>query len=263
MTDTTIVSDAPIDDARPPQHNGAWVAALVTLVGGIVIVSIIMQAALSGLTSGGGARSATYTASVDGVTAIAAEIAASDLVLTFDDVDEATLEVQARGWRADVEWLLEVDNGVLRVSDDRDLWWSWPFGSSSTSAQLVLPQELEGDLTADIGVSAADVIIEGDFGDTRIRVSAGSLQMTGDVSSLDLDVSAGDASATITGEPPSSTTVDVSAGSAVIELPDGTYAVTGEASAGSRTIDVRTDPSSPNTLHVSVSAGDATVTYGD
>lgn len=262
MTDTTIASDAPID-APPPRHNGAWVAVLVTLVGGIVIVSIVVQAALTGLTSGGGARSATFTAPVEGVTAIDVEVAASDLVLTFDDVDEATLDVQARGWRADVEWLLEVDNGVLRVSDDRSSWF-WPgFGSSRTSAQLVLPQELEGDLSADIGVSAADVVIEGDFGDAVIRVSAGSLEMTGAVSSLDLEVSAGDATATITGTPPSSTTVDVSAGSALLELPDGTYAVTGEASAGSRTIDVRTDPSSSNTLHVDVSAGDATVVYGD
>lgn len=278
--DDVVPTDAPTP-ARPPRHSGAWVAVLVTLVGSIVIIATIVGAALGGLASGG-RQEATYTSAVDGVSAVDIDLSAGNLTTTFADVDEAVLDVQAQGWRSSVDWVLEVRDDVLRVSD-QDRTWFWPtFGGGRSTAQLVLPAELEGAIDLGVDVSAGALTVDGDVAAADLQVSAGSLTFTGASSALTVDVSAGDANittsgpdivgievsagrvtTTITGEPPSSTTVDVSAGGVVLDLPDGDYALTGDVSAGDRTIDVRTDPGSASSLHVEVSAGSATVGYSD
>lgn len=274
-------SDAPVSDSRPPRRNG-WVALLVTLLGSVLVIGLVVQSVFVGISSSGATDHATYHGAVDGVTALDLDTSAADVTVRFDAVEEATLDVWATGWRRDVEWTLQNDNGVLRVSDDRRSWF-WPtFGSSRTRAELVLPQELEGALAATLQVGAGSLEIEGDLGAVQIDISAGSLTFTGASTSLsaqvsageamvttsgaetiDVDVSAGRFVGTFTGPQPTTTSIGVSAGDAIVELPDGEYATTGDVSAGDRTIDVRTDPSSPNTLHVQVSAGSATVSYAD
>lgn len=275
------------DDAVPPTdgpRRNAWVAVLVTLVGGLVVLGLIAQAVVTTASASGGSEEASYTAAVDGVTELDLEVAASSLTVSFANVPEATLDVTARGWGARTDWVLEVEEGVLRVADERDgVLGFWPsFGMREVEATLVLPDRLEGQIDADIDLSAGDIDLTGDVGALDLDVSAGSLTFTGASESLvaeisagsatvvtdgpatvDVDVSAGRFIGTVTGTAPTSTTIDVSAGGVQLLLPEAEYALAGEVSAGDRTVDVRTDPTSPNLLRVDVSAGDATVGYSD
>jgi hypothetical protein len=283
-TDISTTEDAPIDAPPPsPPWRTSWVATLVTITGVILVGIVVLQAVSLGLSTGSGTRSASYTADVEGVTSLDIGVSAGDLTVTFADVDEAQLDVTGSGWRDNTDWRLEVDDGRLVVREDDGWWFFWPnFGSSRTTADLVLPSELEGTVAADLDVSSGEMSVDGDLQDVVIDVSAGSLTFIGASTSLDVEVSAGNATVvtqgpdeidarvsagrftgTVTGAPPSRTTVEVSAGDAVLDLPDAEYAVSGDVSAGDRTIDVRTDPSSPNLLHVQVSAGDATIGYSD
>lgn len=281
-TDSYTPTDAPPPASPPPARSTGWVTLLVTLAGTVAILGLVVQSVLVGISGYGKVGHATYMAAVDGVTALDVETSAADVTVRFGDVEEATLEVSSTGWRRNVEWVLENDNGVLRVADDRRPW-IWPsFGSSRTTADLVLPRELEGVVSADVDLSAGSVRIDGDLDAVSIDISAGSLTFVGasssltasvsagevdvttsDAATIDVDVSAGRFVGTFTGAQPTSTTISVSAGDAIVGLPDGTYALGGEVSAGDRTVDVRTDPTSPHTLTVDVSAGDASVSYAD
>lgn len=281
MTTDAPVDDAPVEPTTPtPPPRTSWVASLVAITGVIVIAVLVLQAVGFALSAAGGTRNAIYAADVDGVTALDVDLTSGDLTITFDAVPEATLEVTSTGWRNRVDWTLEVDGGRLVVHEDDDLWF-WPdFGRSHTSAELVLPAALEGAISGDLDVSAGTMEVDGDLAEVTIDVSAGSLTFVGASTSIDAKVSAGEATVitsdpdtvavrvsagrfhgTVTGEPPARTDVNVSAGDATLRLPDAAYAVTGEVSAGDRTIDVRTDPGSEYQLHVQVSAGDATVGY--
>lgn len=278
MTTDALIEDAPITPP-PPRRNG-WVMLLVTLTGVVVIGALVLQAVGFGLTSGADTRHATYSADVDGVADLDVRVSSGDLTVSFAQVEEATLEVTATGWRSDIDWTFEVDGDRLVVREDGNRWF-WPdFGSARSEATLVLPSELEGAVSAALDVSSGQMSVDGDLADVVIDVSAGRLTFVGASTSLEAKVSAGDATVvtsdpdtiavrvsagsfegTVTGAAPRSTTVDVSAGDAVLDLPDAAYAVSGGVSAGDRTIDVRTDPSSEHSLHVQVSAGDATIGY--
>lgn len=281
MTTDMMPTDADTPADAPPPRRNSWVAVLVTVIGGLLIVALVVQAIIVGLTAGSGADRASYTADVADVTMVEIDISEALLATTFADVDEARLDVEATGWGASTDWTFEVDEGVLRVADDRwRAWWPDFAGIGRTEATLVLPSSLEGLIDADLHVSAGDLDVIGDLADVRIGVDAGSIAFDGASSDLDVDVSAGDAvietagpdtvsvqvsagsvTAEIAGDAPTTTTVEVSAGDATLWLPDAAYAVTGEVSAGDRTIVVRTDPASPHALHVDVSAGSATIDY--
>lgn len=277
---TEDVIDQPVPQPPAPRRGGG-IALIVSVIGAIIILTIVGRGVATAVASGAPDRS-SYTSAVDGVTAIDIEVSDSFLTARFADVDEARLDIEATGWGVSTDWTFEVDGGVLRVAaDDWGRWWP-TFGMGRTEAELVLPRSLEGRIDADLSVSAGDLHVVGDLTDMHVTVSAGSLMFDGASTGLDVDVSAGDASidtqgpetvamhvsagsitAVIGGQAPASTTVGVSAGDASLWLPDADYAVTGDVSAGDRTIDVRTDPASPHALHVEVSAGSATVVYSD
>ncbi|WP_420112389.1 hypothetical protein [Pseudactinotalea sp.] len=278
MTTDIRIEDAPITPP-PPRRNG-WVMTLVTLTGVVVIGALVLQAVGFGIRSSADTRHATYAADVEDVTELDARISSGHLAISFADVEEATLEVTSSGWRSDVDWRFEVDGNRLVVREQGNRW-IWPdFGGSRSEAELVLPRDLEGAVSAVLDVSAGGMEVDGDLADVAIDVSAGSLVLVGASTSLEAKVSAGDATVitsdprtisvrvsagsfhgTVTGAPPESTDVHVSAGDADLDLPDAAYAVSGGVSAGDRTIDVRTDPASEHSLHVQVSAGDATIGY--
>lgn len=279
-TDTISTQDAPYD-APPPPRRSNGVAILVTVLGVALILGLLVQGLAFGVHTAAGTDSSTQTADVDGVTSLDLDTSSGDLAVTFASVNEATLDITTTGASSDGDWSLEVDGDRLVVRQDNDWFWFWPnFGSSRTTAELVLPDELEGVVSAQLSVSAGSMSLRGDLAEVEIDVAAGSLTFEGASTSLDAEVSAGDAdvvtsgpetvdirvsagrlTGTITGEAPARTSVEVSAGNANLDLPDAEYAVTGGVSAGDRSIDVRTDPASPHQLHVEVSAGDAVIGY--
>ena len=75
----------------------------------------------------------------------------------------------------------------------------------------------------------------------------------------DLRVSAGSMNAALTGDAPTDTTVDVSAGSLELTLPDDTYDVTVSEAAGSVDNDLDTSSTATNTVDVSISAGNVSL----
>jgi len=269
---------------QPPRRDGAWISVLFTTIGAIIVAGALVV----GLTTGfrvTGAEDVRLTAGVDGVDSVRVDFSTADVLIVFADVPDAELDMRTEGWTAAVDPSMTVENGELRVTDRRGGWnflpnlgW-WNHGAEVT---VTLPASLEGRIDLRAEVSAGSTTAEGDFRAVDLDVSAGDITFTGDSTALDVDVSAGRAVvttdgptqidlgvsageiiATITGRQPDTTTVDVSAGSVTLALPQGTYALSGSQSAGDRTIDVETASGADASLRVSVSAGDATVRYSD
>lgn len=266
----------------PPRRN-TWVATLVTIFGTLIILGTVANASLQAIRTSAFVP-VNLTAEMQDVTGIDVDISAANLTIEFAEQRDATLEVTSADWRTNKDWRLEVRNDVLRVSDSRGFWFNfgWDWGSSREEAVLTLPSTLEGDLDADLQLAAGGMDVSGDLGAVSIDLSAGSINFVGASQSLDLDVSAGNATVAtsdphtvqidlsagradvaVAGEAPTSTRVDVSAGRVDLRVPEGTYNATGEASAGQRTINVRTDPSSANLLEANVSAGRVEVSYSN
>lgn len=269
--------------ATAPTSPQRSLARTMTIIGCTVAsVAIIGGSILSATSSG--KPSLHATADVAGISALALDAAAAQVDVRFSpEVTEAELDVTPRGGRGVGDWELTNRNGTLRVDDSAP--WFRRLGlltfDRGDDVTLVLPQSLSGKLDADIEVGAGEVTVRGDFADADFEVSAGRLSFTGaareldatvsagraelqvsDVRTIDAEISAGALVLDVTGTTPRQTTIDVSAGSATVTLPEDVYAVSGGSSAGSRTIDIHQDPTSSNTVDVQVSAGSASVRQG-
>lgn len=279
------VSPAPLAP-RPPRSR--TVATTVTVIGCVTAGAIVIGGIAFALLRGGSA-SLSEQATTAGVTAVKIDADAAEVDVTFSDsVTRAELTVAARGGQGVGDWTLERDGDTLRLVDESG-WFdgSW-FGGDALGitvgdhVSLVLPASLEGAVDMDADLGSGSLAITGDVREADLDVAAGALHFTGAATRLDVDVSAGSATVRTTdarsidvevsagravleatGTAPESTAIDVSAGSATVTLPDVPYAVSGHASAGSRTIDVRQDSAARHTLDVSVSAGSATVSPED
>ncbi|HEX5730016.1 MAG TPA: hypothetical protein VFX99_11380, partial [Microbacterium sp.] len=127
-------------------------------------------------------------------------------------------------------------------------------------------------------LSAGDLTVDGDFADLEIQVGAGSLTVDGsadtlsaelsaggadidlaDVAEATFSVSAGAVESRLTGSAPRLVTVDVSAGSLELTVPDADYDVRSDVSAGEFDNRLRVDADSGNVVDVTVSAGSATI----
>ncbi|SDQ27222.1 hypothetical protein [Microbacterium sp. cf332] len=262
--------------ARPaaPSSAARAVAGLTVAAGAAVILFTAGTGVVSTVASGGAATS-TLTAPVDGVGAIELDAAASDVEVSFGDVDEATLTVTGTGG-ADA-WELNRTDDRLVVDSDRDWWSGWRLWGGSSRATLVLPVDLAG-VDADLRVGAGSLRADGEFGALGVRAEAGSVDAAGTAESLTarvsagrvavdldgvrtatVDVSAGRLSGTLAGSPPASLTVSAEAGGVDLTLPRGGYAVSSTEEAGSFISELTDDPSSRNTVHVRVSAGSVTL----
>lgn len=263
-----------------PQRPSRAVAVVVTVIGVLLLAGTLGQGLVVGLFSSG-ATSSSRALDVDGVTDLELRTSAADLRVSFDDVDRATLDVDGRG--PDAQWRFERDGDRLVVAPERRSGWLPGWWRDDVEVTLVLPRALEGRLAADLDVAAGRLIFTGDVDSLDLDVSAGRSVVEGAARTVDIQVSSGGTTVTTSGtetasldvaagaaslsvggdEAPTTTDVAVSAGRALVQLPDADYAVTGDAAAGARTIDVRTDPASPHELDVRVSAGTAEVTYAD
>jgi len=259
----------------PTPSAGRVIAILVAALGGLAAIVTIGTAAAATVGSAN-EETITRTLDVDGISALAVEASAGTIEVAFGDVDEAVLDITSGAARHD--WTFEVDGDTLQVTSPDRGWFDGPwFGgwmSGPTRATLTLPQVLDGELDAHLELAAGGLTATGDFGDLELDVSAGEMQVEGaadalnaelsagraeldlaDVQTVELRASAGAMSATLTGEAPTDTTVDVSAGSLELTLPDDTYDVSVSESAGTVRNDLDTSSSATNTVDVSISAG--------
>jgi len=262
---------------RPPSSAGRVVAILAIVFGSLVIVGAIVSAVVGTIVSAS-VHTTNRTVEVAGVDRLDIDAAAGSLRVEFGSVREAELEVTS-SWGAD-RWVLERDGGDLVVSSPR-MWgpW-WIFGGwfgGPGDAVLRLPQSLEG-LDADITFSAGTLDVEGEFAELDLTMNAGRADIAGSAESLKADMNAGRADlelagvatanlivnagsldAALTGSQPDEVTVDLSAGSLNLSVPQGDYVVTSDVSAGGFDNRIGSDPSASSTIHVEVSAGQVTL----
>lgn len=265
--------------------SGARAGAIALAVfGGIVLLGAGGTAAFAAThdisAAANSGVSGTQSMNVDGIESLRVDISASDVTARFGDVDEATLEVT--GGRIG-SWTLERDGDELVVrSPDRGFgswfggdWFGGGWFDRNETVVLTLPESLEGaELDADFSLSAGSLGIEGMYGEVDIEMGAGALSMDGSAASIDADISAGRADmslfdvneadftvsagklvAELANTAPRSVTIDVSAGSLELTLPDEAYAVRQDVSAGS--FDNRLDTSNSSRFEIvaTVSAG--------
>ncbi|MGL3148767.1 DUF4097 family beta strand repeat-containing protein [Microbacterium sp. A82] len=280
----------------PRSGAGARAAAIaVAVFGGVVLLGTGATAAVAAVhdvsRSSSTVSGDVLTVDVKGIESIDLEVGASAVSTRFGDVDEATLEVTGtRGgnWRLDRDG----DELIVRGPDHGFGWFgngwlggNW-FGDNlfdEESAILTLPESLNNSgLDADFDLSAGSLTIDGSFGEVGIAVGAGILRMEGSATSVDVELSAGRADleladvteaefslsagklvADLTGDAPRTVSIDVSAGALELTVPDESYDVTQDVSAGSLDNRLDTSSSSQHTIDATVSAGSAILRSGN
>jgi hypothetical protein len=172
----------------------------------------------------------------------------------------------------------EVVDGRLVVSGDcdRGIWLVGGF-NCSTDVTLQVPADVDvvatssaGAVTArgltggaDVRSSAGRVRVEDHSGALRAHSSAGGVTVTG-LSSDDAEITSSAGGVEVTAvTPPAALLASSSAGGVTVTLPgDVAYNLEADTSAGSTTVDVATDPSSPYRVEARSSAGSVTVRPG-
>lgn len=266
--------DVPAPDSGPtssaPRGSSTVVAILIIVLGALIVLGTIVGAVFSTIRAAA-VSTASSTVAVPGVDALAIELNAGSLTVEYADVDEAELEVTAP-FGGD-RWTLERNGDTLTVASPSWEWgMGWLFGGSGR-AVLTLPEGLEG-LDAELQMGAGSFHAEGEFGVVGLSVGAGEVDLAGsaddvtvdlsagratldlaDIETADLTVSAGSMDATFDGTQPSDIRAEVSAGSLNLVVPDGSYDVTSDVSAGNFRNALGSDPGADSTISVSVSAG--------
>lgn len=260
----------------PPTRNASRVIAILTIALGAAIILGAVGSAIWSTVAAASVRTETRTVDVAGVESLRVAVDAASLRIEFADVPEATLDVTS-GLGVG-RWTFERSGDELTVETPRRFGPGWIFGGE-VRATLTLPQELEGaELDAALELSAGELTVDGDFGDLGVDVGAGTFAVDGsartltaelsaggadielaDVTEADLSVSAGAIEARLTGTAPRSVTVDVSAGSLDLRLPDAVYDVRSDVSAGDFENGLQTERGARNVVDVTVSAGSVTI----
>lgn len=280
---------APVGAPTPPPSDGGRssgrtaVMVVTAVVGGIALLGSggAAAAAAAGTVLSSSRPDSVQTVAIDGITGIDLDVDASSMRIEYGDVDEAQLAItNGRG----SAWTFERDGDELVVRSPEGMW-GWWFGSwfgDEEVAVLTLPESLQGPgLDADLTLDAGSLDVVGEFGELDIDVSAGALDVEGAATSLDVEmsagradvlldgvreaalgVSAGDLTVELTGTPPSATSIDVSAGSVDLTVPDVDYAITQEVSAGSLDAKVEQSSSARRAIDVTLSAGSVTIRPG-
>lgn len=258
--------------------SGARAIVIVTaVIGGIALLGTGGSAAFAAA-SDLSRTDSEQSLDVDGIEGIDLDASASDVTVQFDDVEEAELTVT--GGRGN--WTMErnEDDLIVRSPDTGFSWW---FGgnwfSGPETVVLTLPENLRtAKLDAEFTLSAGSLEAVGDFGDLDVEVGAGFFSIGGSAHVLDIDmsagrasielegvteadlaVSAGDLMVELTGTAPDTVTIDVSAGSVNLALPNVDYNIVQDVSAGTLDSRVEESSSSRRTIDVSLSAGSVTL----
>ncbi|WP_144875520.1 DUF4097 family beta strand repeat-containing protein [Microbacterium sp. 1.5R] len=268
--------------------RGPGVTAIVVstaVIGGIALLGSGATAAVAAtgtmLSTSGDRGDSVQTVDADGIRSIDLDVDAGNMRVEFGDVDEAELSVtNARnpGWTLDRRG----DELVVRSPEFRWGWWFGGWFGDDQSAVLTLPEDLRTEtVAADLTLDAGSLDVLGDFGALDLTVNAGALDVEGSAASLDIDMSAGradvalddvdqadlsvaagDMNVELSGSAPTRTSIEVSAGSLDLTVPDTSYAIEQDVSAGTLNAKVEQDASSTRTIDVSLSAGSATIRPG-
>lgn len=276
----------PTSDDRAGGRSPGATAILITtaVIGGLALLGAggtAAVAATGALLSSSDRSDSVQTIDADGIASLDLDVDAGDMRIEFGDVDEARLDVtngRGPGWTLDREG----DELVVRSPDSRFGWWFGGWFSDDETAVLTLPDALrDSAIDAELTLDAGSLDVVGDFGALDATVNAGALDVEATATSLEIDMSAGradvivegaeqaklsvaagDLSVELTGSAPTQTTIDVSAGSLDLTLPDVAYAISQDVSAGSLDADVEQSSSSQRTIDVTLAAGSVNIRPG-
>ena len=283
---TNITSNEPDTRVLPPPEPKRPSATkpimvLLAVIGGLTLLVVMLTTIFSsaiGLNRG----AATTTADATGATSLTVDAGASRFDVEFSDVDEATLETN--GLSAD-RWNLTRQGTELTV-EAPNLWTNWCIfncSNNGTQVTLLLPEELnDGNLSADLDLSAGRLSATGDFDQLAFELGAGEASINGsartldaqlnagsanvqlaDVETAELEVSAGRLDTELTGSAPATVDAEVSAGRLDLTLPDVAYTVDSDISAGNLDNGLQTSSASDHRIGIQVSAGNATLRAGE
>lgn len=257
-----------------PRASARVIAILAVALGAVLILGAVVSGVFSAVRAAT-QRTQTLTADAAGVADLEIDISSAQLTIVYGG-DQVSLEVTGSAG----DWRLTRDGDSLEVTTDRLWWGDWTLLGGDDTAVLTLPRALETRaLDADFSVSNGVIGASGTYRELDLDLSAGSMNISGsaeavdadisagrltfdlaDVREADLQLSAGAVDGALTGRPPSETVIDVSAGRAELTLPDDTYAVSADVSAGTFDNRLSVDPTSRNRVSVAVSAGFAGLT---
>jgi len=271
----------------PSAGRSAGSSAILTVtavVGGFALLGAGGTAAFAatGDLSNANRPDSVQTVDVAGIDAVDLDVNASSTRIEFGDVEEAELSItNGRGpaWTFEREG----DELVVRSPESRWGWWFGNWFGDEEIAVLTLPEELRGEqIDGDLTVNSGSLDVAGTFGDLAIDVNAGSIDVEGEATGVDVDMSAGRADVVLdgvdqavlgvsagsldvelTGTPPARTTIDVSAGSLDLTVPDAGYAITQDVSAGSLDVKVDQSGSDRRAIDVTLSAGSVNIRPGN
>ncbi len=262
---------------RPATSGASRVVAILAIVLGALVILGGAATAIAATVASGAVHTSTRTVDVTGVSELDLDVSAGSVSIEFTDVSQAELEVTSAAG-AD-RWRLERDGDELIVESPRRFgpWFfdGWLFGRSE--AVLRLPASLQ-DMDADLSLSAGDLTVGGEFRELDLDVSAGQATVTASARSVSVDVSAGGGRLELTdvataefmmsagsldvrmdGRQPDDVDVDVSAGSLDLTVPEGSYDVTSEVSAGQFDNRIGSTPGASSVIRVELSAGGVTL----
>ena len=282
-TDHTPLTPPPSSSQQPaasaPRGGRAtWITATLAVVGGLALAG---GGATAAFAAAGDLSRTDSVQSIDvrGVDSVDLDASAAEVRVVFGDVDEAELSVHGE---RDGAWTLDRDGDELIVRSPHTVfgWWFGRWFDDDRSAVLTLPRELEG-IDASFTLNAGGLDVSGEYGELDLEVAAGGVTVDGSATSLDVDLSAGRADVSLdavaeadlhvsagtlrvdlTGTAPRETSIDVSAGSAEITLPDDGYVVTQDVSGGSLDNRLGQASDSRNSIDVTLSAGSVTLRPG-
>ncbi|WP_067196109.1 DUF4097 family beta strand repeat-containing protein [Microbacterium sp. XT11] len=264
---------------QPPRPGRAtWITVTTAVIGGL---SLAVAGTTAAFAASGDLSRGESVQRIDatGAEGVDLDASASEVRVVFGDVDEAELSVRGDGAGA---WTLDRhdDEIVVRSPDTVFGWWFGRWFDDERSVVLTLPRELEG-IDGSFVLNAGSLDVSGEYGELDLEVAAGGLVVDGSATSLDADVSAGRADVTLdgvqeaeltvsagdlrvelTGTAPRETSIEASAGSAEITLPDDGYVITQEVSGG--TLDNRLGQSAGarNSIDVTLTAGEVALRPG-
>ncbi|TLK52668.1 hypothetical protein [Glutamicibacter sp. V16R2B1] len=268
---TTPTTPPPVGDTRQRRPLGP-VGIVLAVLGGLILLGVIAGAVNQSVATL--SRSHTVlTADAKGTTDLKVNAEAGQFTLEFADTPEAVLDVRSsRG-----SWSLERRGNTLEVKPPGG-WQSWCFlgcDRSRNDVKLTLPRELDnGQLNATLNLEAGELLANGNFARLDLDVDAGYLRANGSATSLDVDLGAGQAdvvladvadatyavaagrlNSELTGKAPATVDAQVSAGLLDLTLPDTSYSVASEVSAGSVDNRLQVSSNSSHQVGLQVSAG--------
>lgn len=257
--------------APAPRRGTSRAVAIIAIVIGSLIILGGLGSAIFSAWRASAVTSDTLSVDAAGVTGLDIDISAADLRVVYADVDAAQLEVTGNAG----QWRLEREEDEISVYTERGGWFDFIGMGDVDRAVLTLPEAFaDRAVDASLSLSAGSITADGAFGDLEIDLSAGAITVTGTANELDVEVSAGrtvidladvrsgsiqvsagDVEGRLTGTAPREFGIDVSAGRVDLGLPNATYAVSSDISAGNLDNALQTSASASSRITVSISAG--------